>query len=181
MTELHEQEALTAALKREERGEIWYKKAAVAMENPIAKATFAVLAGRQRRFVETIQKIHQSLRRDSAFRNHKVVFPSLQPALIVVERLFRKVGGFGDKTSAASARDIFRAYLWAIGFEEKGAAIYARKAGTFDRSLLGDLFDFLRGQKGEHYQILDGTLTHLHCPESFFVETMKSPFSQKGE
>ena len=181
MTELHEQEALTAALKREERGESWYRKTASALENPIAKATFAILAGRQRRFVETIQKIHQALHQGSAFRSRKVVFPSLHTAPTVIEMLFRKAGVCSDKKNAASARGVFKAYLWALGFEEKGATIYAHKFGSFDRSLLGDLFDFLRRQTGEHYRILDGTLTYLCCPESFFEEAAKSPLSLKGE
>jgi len=179
-TKLHEQQALAAALKREERGEVWYKRTADTLGNSIAKATFAILAGRQRRFVETIQKIHQALHQGSASRSRKVTFPSLQPAPTVIETLFRKAGVCSNKENATSARDVFKAYLWALGFEEKGATIYAHKFGSFDRRFLSDLFDFLRRQKGEHYRILDGTLTYLHCPESFFVETMKSPLSPKG-
>lgn len=181
MTKLHEQEALAAALKREERGESWYKKTAAAIENPIAKATFAVLARRQRRYVETIQRIHQALHQGSASRSRKVTFPSLQPVPTVIETLFRKAGAAAGAETETSACDIFKSYSWALGFEEKGAAIYARKAGSFDGSFLGALFDFLRRRKGEHYQILDGTLTYLRRPESFFEEAAKPPLSLKGE
>lgn len=181
MTKSHEYEAVTAALKREERGESWYKKTAAAIENPIAKATFAILARRQRRYAETIQRIHQALHQGSASRSRKVTFPSLQPVPTVIETLFRKAGATGGTETETSACDIFKAYLWALGFEEKGAGIYARKAVSFDRSFLGALFDFLRRRKGEHYQILDGTLTYLRCPESFFEEAAKSPLSLKGE
>jgi rubrerythrin len=181
MAKSHEREALAAALKREQRGEAWYMNAADSTENPIAKATFATLARRQRRCVEAIQKIQQTFRRNSVSPGRRVTLPSLRPASAVIEALFHRTETSGGRKPEPSTRALFKSYSWALGFEERGAAMYTHKSGVLKERFIADLFDFLRRKKGEHYRILDGTLTYLHSPETFFEEMAKSPFSQKGE
>lgn len=175
-----EWKALQTSFKREKRGRDWYRKAAAAAGNPIAKATFDTLASRQERYLGTIQRVCGTLQREPTPLGRRVRFPTFRPARAVVEDILQKAGYVRCNEIGIPGRGVFRAYLLALGFEEKGVEMYAGMAHRANGEIVEGLFDFLRKRKGEHYLILDETLTCMHHSESFVDGVAESPLSHEG-
>ena len=172
--------SLQASFRREKRGRNLYRKWATETRNPVARLTFQTVARRQERFLGVIQRIILTVQGKSDRPYQRVRLPILQSIDTLVEKVLQEAGRPSRQETGVAHGDTFRAYLWALGFEEKGVEMYARLLqGTETKSLM-ELFDFLRKQKGEHYRILDQTLAFAHLPEVSFERMTDSPICQQG-
>lgn len=175
-----EWQALQTSFKREERGRDLYRKWATETQKPVAKRTFETLAHRQDRFLQVVQSVILTFQSKSDRSRQEARLPVLRPVVKVVETILREAGCSSHEEAGAVHRDTFRAYLWALGFEEEGAEVYARLARGVEQKSLAELFAFLHKRKGEHYRILDQTLAFGHLPEASSDKMTDSLVGQRG-
>jgi rubrerythrin len=172
--------SLQASFTREEQGRNWYRKSATETPNPVAKLTFEMLAHRQERFLQVIQSVILTFQGKSDRSRQEARLPGLQPVEAVVERVLHDASRSSHQETSVAHEDTFRAYLWALGFEEEGVEMYAELAEHAEHKSLAELFAFLQKREGEHYRILDQTLACAHLPETSSDRIADSLVGQQG-
>ncbi|MFH1009982.1 MAG: hypothetical protein V1784_01945 [bacterium] len=174
------QKALEAAWKSEKRGENEYQKRATAIGNPLGKVTFHTLALRQKKYLETIRKVHAALQTGNGGLIPKIRFPTFSPVSALVKQILTKTRQPRPDDVESNHGTLFRTYLWALRFEERSWAAYTREAKRSHGELVEKLLHFLQRQKGEHYRILDETLACCHASNPVATESDRhAPFQKE--
>jgi len=157
-------EALKLALKSEQDGYEFYKKAEARVVSPLAKPVFSALAKDEFEHIRIIRKFCAALEKD-------LEWPSLDKELegmtTQTKTVFEKASEELAERIKVGATDS-EAYKAALQLENEAYTLYARLLQEAEDAKAKELYRFMGRLEMEHWNFLADTLLFLDNPQQWF-------------
>jgi rubrerythrin len=165
-------EALRQALKMEEDGKAFYKKAMEEAKSKLAKEIFQSLIKAEDKHVKRISELYRALEQTGQWpdavltRNHAETLPNIFAAAMA--NIHEKVPG---TTTDIDALKI------AAKLEDEGMKYYQSKADATDDPFEKKFYRLLVHEEGEHFVSILDTIEYLEDPQGYFSQLERGTLS----
>ena len=168
-TDLHDKDALAAAIEMEERGYTFFKDSAAKAGNPFAREVFDYLSGEELRHLEAIRKFQNDyLAGKSSGAETLIDGMKTAKGTAVLQQLFDGL----SKTSPVGGSEL-DVYKFAMDFERKGEAFYKKAEAEAVDPNAKKLYGFLVGEERKHFKIVESCLAYFENHAEFFHQREK--------
>lgn len=157
-------DALGVAVKMEQEGSKYYKKAAKAAKNPLGKKMFLSLAKDEERH----EKLFKEMAREAGVDPSDAGEIKRLELHKRMEELFRAVAKKAKKAAKADDNDI-KAIDIALGMEEESYKYYTDAAKGIQDSAEGEILRRIADEENEHFKILNDTRLYLAYPQMWYI------------
>ena len=167
---------LCAALEMEEKGKAFYEKALAASRNPMAREIFQTLIADEIVHRERIQKIYDSLTKESGWQRdwEHLVCPVHDWGTV-----FRDLAAKYSQSGAAEADDL-QAVELARDFEIRSIEFYESHLTLATDPVEQAFLKQMIQEEKNHYRALQDTRYYLTDPEGWFIEKERAGLEGAG-